>query len=67
VGADHLTCLPEFGVDGVEIEGGLLEVGAKLEELVRVAQHYGQLRHEEELVRQVATIEEYIERLRELT
>ena len=26
MGADHLTCLPEFGVDGVEIEGGLLEV-----------------------------------------
>ena len=26
VEADNLTCRPEFGVDGVEIEGGLLEV-----------------------------------------
>jgi len=51
------------GLLEVEVDGSLLEVGGQLEDLVRAAQNYGQLRYEEELAGQIETLEKYIERL----
>jgi len=51
------------GLLEVEVDGSLFNAGGQLEDLVKAARNYGQLRYEEELARQIETLERYIERL----